>query len=112
MVEMKNIDKDTLKEMALAVSDLILLVFVIYFVTRGYPNSIPIVDLALILISAIFCGVFLRMSDPSEVGSEGDLKKAKSYFRVAVGFSVLGYLFLVLALFVSKKGSRSYSTRN
>lgn len=100
---MKNIDKDTLKELVLAVSEIILLVFVIYFVAKGYPDSILLVDFLPIFISAIVGGMFMYASNPSTISSDEELKKAKSCFRVVVGVVSLGYLFLALTLFVSKK---------
>lgn len=100
---MKNMDKSTLKELALAFSEVILLVFIIYFITKGYKDSIPFQDLAPILISAIFGGMFMYASNPSTVYSDEELKKTKSFFRVAVSVVTFGYLFLALALFVSKK---------
>lgn len=100
---MKNIDKDTVKELALAVLQLILLGFVFYFVAKGFPDSILPVDLLPIFISAILGGIYMKMSDRTDISSREGFKKAKSKFRVAVGFAALGYLFLALALFVSKK---------
>ena len=100
---MKNMDKDTLKELSLAVSQLILLGFVAYQVTRGYQNSVQLPDLALIFISAILGGIYMKISDQTDISSKEGFKKARYSFRVAVGFVTLGYLFLALALFVSKK---------
>lgn len=100
---MKNIDKDSLKELALGIFEMILLVFVIYFVARGYQNSIPLVDILPIFISAMLGATFMGIYDRSEIDSEEDFKKAKSRFSKAVSFVILGYLFLALALFVSKK---------
>lgn len=100
---MKNIDKDTVKELLLGLSEIILLVFMVYFIASGYQNSIPLVDLLLIFISALLGSAFMGIYDRSEIGSDGGFKKAKSRFRKSAGFVTLGYLFLVLALFVSKK---------
>ena len=100
---MKNIDKDTLKELALGIFEMILLVFVIYFVARDYPNSIPLVDLLPIFISALLGATFMGIYNRSEIDTDEDLKKAKSRFSKAVSFVILGYIFLALALFVSKK---------
>lgn len=100
---MKNLDKDTLKELALSVSELILLGFVIYFVTKGYQNSIPPSDLLPIFISAILGGVYMKISEQTDISTKEGLKKSKYRFRVAAGCVALGYLFLALALFVSKK---------
>lgn len=100
---MKNIDKDSLKELALGIFEMILLVFVIYYVARGYQNSIPLVDILPIFISAMLGATFMGIYDRSEIDSEEDFKKAKSRFSKAVSFVILGYLFLALALFVSKK---------
>lgn len=100
---MKNIDKDTLKELALGISEIILLVFIIYFVARWYQNSLPLVDLLPIFISAMLGVIYMGMYDHSEIDSDEDFKKAKSRFSKAVSFVTLGYLFLALALFVSKK---------
>ncbi len=100
---MKNIDKDTLKELALGIFEIILLVFVIYFVARDYQNSIPLVDLLPIFISALLGAVFMGIYNRSEIDSKENFKKAKSRFSKAVSFVTLGYLFLALALFVSKK---------
>lgn len=100
---MKNIDKDTLKELALGIFEMILLVFVIYFVARNYQNSIPLVDLLPIFISAMLGATFMGIYNRSEIDTDEDFKKAKSRFSKAVSFVTLGYLFLALALFVSKK---------
>lgn len=100
---MKNLDKDTLKELALGIFEMILLVFVIYFVARDYPNSIPLVDLLPIFISALLGAAFMGIYNRSEIDSDEDFKKAKSRFSKAVSFVILGYLFLALALFISKK---------
>lgn len=100
---MKNIVKDTLKELALAVSEVILLVFVLYFVAKGFPDSILPVDLLPIFISAILGGVYMKISEQTDISTKEGLKKSKYRFRVAVGCVALGYLFLALALFVSKK---------
>ena len=100
---MKNIDKDTLKELALSVSELILLGFVIYFVTKGYQNSVPLSDLLPIFISTILGGIYMKMSEQTDIATKEGLKKSNYRFRVAVGVVTLGYLFLALALFVSKK---------
>ena len=100
---MKNVDKDTLKELALGISEIILLVFIIYFVARWYQNSLPLVDLLPIFISAMLGVIYMGMYDHSEIDSDEDFKKAKSRFSKAVSFVILGYLFLALALFVSKK---------
>ena len=100
---MKNIDKDTLKELALGVFEMILLVFVIYFVTRNYQNSIPLVDLLPIFISALLGAVFMGIYDRTEIDSDKGFKKAKLRFRIASGFVTLGFVFVSLALFVSKK---------
>lgn len=99
---MKNLDKDTLKELALAILQLILLGFVVYFVTSGYQNSLPLSDLLPIFISAIFGGIYMKMSERTDIATKEGLKKSKYRFRAAVGFVFLGYLFLALALFVSK----------
>lgn len=100
---MKNLDKDTLKELALGIFEMILLVFVIYFVAVGYQNSIPLVDLLPIFISAILGGVNMSRFNHTEIDSEEDFKKAKLRFRIASGFVTLGFVFVSLALFVSKK---------
>lgn len=100
---MKNLDKDSLKELALGIFEMILLVFVIYFVARDYPNSIPLVDLLPIFISALLGATFMGIYNRSEIDTDEDFKKAKSRFSKAVSFVTLGYLFLALALFVSKK---------
>ena len=100
---MKNLDKDTLKELALAILQLILLGFVVYFVTKGYQNSLPLSDLLPIFISAIFGGIYMKMSERTDIATKEGLKKSKYRFRASVGFVFLGYLFLALALFVSKK---------
>lgn len=100
---MKNIDKDTLKELALAVSEVILLVFVLYFVAKGFPDSILLVDLLPIFISTILGGIYMKMSEQTDISTKEGLKKSNYRFRVAVGVVTLGYLFLALALFVSKK---------
>lgn len=100
---MKNIDKDSLKELALGIFEMILLVFVIYFVARDYPNSIPLVDLLPIFISALLGATFTGIYNRSEIDTDEDFKKAKSRFSKAASFVILGYLFLALALFVSKK---------
>lgn len=100
---MKNIDKDTVKDLLLGLAEIILLVFMVYFIASGYQNSIPLVDLLLIFISALLGSAFMGIYDRSEIGSDEGFKKAKSRFRKAAGFVTLGYLFLVLALFVSKK---------
>ena len=100
---MKNLDKDTLKELALGIFEMILIVFVIYFVARDYPNSIPLVDLLPIFISAMLGAAFMGIYNRSEIDSDEDFKKAKSRFSKAAIFVILGYLFLALALFVSKK---------
>lgn len=100
---MKNLDKDTLKELALGIFEMILLVFVIYFVARDYPNSLPLVDLLPIFISALLGAAFMGIYNRSEIDSDEDFKKAKSRFSKAVSFVILGYFFLALALFVSKK---------
>lgn len=100
---MKNLDKDTLKELALAVLQLILLGFVAYFVTKGYQNSLPLSDLLLIFTPALLGGIYMKMSERTDISSKEGFKKAKYRFRVAVGFVTLGYLFLALSLFVSKK---------
>ena len=100
---MKNIDKDSLKELALGIFEMILLVFVIYFVGKGYQNSVTLVDILPIFISALLGAVFMGIYNRSEIDSDGDLKKAKSRFSKAASFVILGYLFLALALFVSKK---------
>jgi hypothetical protein len=100
---MKNVDKDTLKELALGIFEMILLVFVIYFVARGYQNSIPLVDLLPIFISAILGGIYMSRFSHTEIDSEEGLKKAKLRFRIASGFVTLGFVFVSLALFVSKK---------
>ena len=100
---MKNIDKDTVKELALAVSEVILLVFVLYFVAKGFPDSILLTDLLPIFISAIFGGVYMKLSEGTDISSKEGFKKSKYRFRVAVSFVTLGYFFLALALFVSKK---------
>ncbi len=100
---MKNIDKDTLKELALGIFEMILLVFMVYFVASGYQNSISLVDLSPIFISAILGGICMQMYDRTDIASEEGLKKSKYRFRLAVSLVTLGYLFLALALFVSKK---------
>lgn len=100
---MKNLDKDTVKELLLGLAEIILLVFVVYFIASGYQNSIPLVDLLPIFISAMIGAAFMGISNRSEVYSDEDFKEIKSSFRTAVGFVTLGYLFLALALFVSKK---------
>ena len=100
---MKNIDKDSLKELALGVFEMILLVFVIYFVAREYQNSIPLVDLLPIFISALLGAAFMGIYNRSEIDTDEDFKKAKSRVSKAVSFVTLGYFFLALALFVSKK---------
>lgn len=100
---MKNLDKDTLKELALGIFEMILLVFMVYFVASGYQNSISLVDLLPIFISAILGGICMQMYDRTDIASEEGLKKSKYRFRLAVSFVTLGYLFLALALFVSKK---------
>lgn len=100
---MKNIDEDTLKELALGFAEIILLVFLVIFIARGYQNSIPLQDLLPIFISAMLGAAFMGIYDRSEIDTDEDFKKAKSYFRVAVSFATLGYIFLALALFVSKK---------
>ena len=100
---MKNLDKDSLKELALGIFEMILLVFVIYFVARDYPNSIPLVDLLPIFISALLGATLMGIYNRSEIDTDEDFKKAKSRFSKAVSFVTLGYLFLALALFVSKK---------
>lgn len=100
---MKNIDKDTVKELLLGLAEIILLVFVVYFVSRGYQNSIPLVDLLPIFISTILGGIYMKMSDRTDIDTKEGLKKSKLRFRVAMMFVTLGYLFLALALFVSKK---------
>lgn len=100
---MKNIDKDTVKELALAVSEVILLVFVLYFVAKGFPDSILLVDLLPIFISAILGGIYMKMSEQTDIATKEGLKKSNYRFRIAVGFIFLGYLFLALVLFVSKK---------
>lgn len=100
---MKNIDKDTLKELALAVSEVILLVFVLYFVAKGFPDSILPVDLLPIFISTILGGIYMKMSEQTDIATKEGLKKSNYRFRVAVGVVTSGYLFLALALFVSKK---------
>ena len=100
---MKNLGKDTLKELALGVFEMILLVFVVYFVASGYQNSISLVDLLPIFISAILGGICMQMYDRTDIATQEGLKKSKYRFRLAVSFVTLGYLFLALALFVSKK---------
>lgn len=100
---MKNIDKDTVKELLLGLAEIILLVFVVYFIASGYQNSIPLVDLLPIFISSMVGAAFMGISNRSEVYSDEDFKEIKSSLRTAVGFAALGYLFLALALFVSKK---------
>lgn len=45
----------------------------------------------------------MQMYDRTDIASAEGLKKSKYRFRVAVGFVILGYLFLALALFASKK---------
>lgn len=100
---MKNLDKDTLKELALGVFEMILLVFVVYFVASGYQNSISLVDLLPIFISTILGGICMQVYDRTDIASEGGLKKSKYRFRLAVSLGTLGYLFLALALFVSTK---------
>ena len=100
---MKNIDKDTLKELALGIFEMILIVFMVYFVASGYQSSISLVDLLPIFISAILGGICMQMYDRTDIASEEGLKKSKYRFRLAVSFATLGYLFLALALFVSKK---------
>lgn len=100
---MKNLDKDTLKELALGVFEMILLVFVVYFVASGYQNSISLVDLLPIFISTILGGICMQVYDRTDIASEGGLKKSKYRFRLAVSLVTLGYLFLALALVVSKK---------
>lgn len=100
---MKNIDKDSLKELVLGIFEMILLVFVIYFVAKEYQNSIPLVDLLPIFISALLGATFMGIYNRSEINTDEDFKKAKSRFSRAVSFVLLGYIFLALALFVSKK---------
>ena len=100
---MKNIDKDTLKELLLGLTEIVLLIFVVYFIVSRYQNSIPLVDLLPIFISALLGAAFMGIYDRSEIDSDGEFKKAKYRFRMAVNFVILGYLFLALALFVSKK---------
>ena len=68
---MKNIDKDTVKELALALSEVILLVFVLYFVAKGFPDSILLTDLLPIFISAIFGGVYMKLSEGIDISSKG-----------------------------------------
>lgn len=82
---------------------MILLVFVIYFVARDYPNSIPLVDLLPIFISAMLGAAFMGIYNRSEIDTDEDFKKAKSRFSKVVSFVILGYLFLALVLLVSKK---------
>lgn len=100
---MKNIDKDTVKELFLGLAEIILIVFVVYFIASGYQNSIPLVDLLPIFISALLGSAFMGIYDRSGIDSEEDFQKAKYRFKVAVSSVTLGYLFLALALFVSKK---------
>ena len=100
---MKNIDKDTVKELLLGLAEIILLVFVVYFIASGYQNSIPLVDLLPIFISALLGSAFMGIYDRSEIDSDEGFKKARYRFRMAVSFVTLGYLLLALALFVSKK---------
>lgn len=100
---MKNLDKDTLKELALGLSELILLIFVVYFIVRDSQNSISLVDLMPIFISVMLGAAFMGIYNRSEIDSEEDFKTARSRFRKAVSFATLGYIFLALALFVSKK---------
>lgn len=100
---MKNIDKDTLKELALGVAELILLVIIVYFVAKGCQNSFPLVDLLPIFISVLLGGIYMQMYDRTDIATKEGLKKSNYRFRVAVGFAALGYIFLALALLVSKK---------
>ena len=58
-LKMKNIDKDTVKELLLGLAEIILLVFMVYFIASGYQNSIPLVDLLLIFISALLGSAFM-----------------------------------------------------
>ena len=99
---MKNIDKDTLKELALGFAELILLVFMIYFIAGRYPYYNDLGDLLPIFISTMLGVVYMSIYNRSEIDSEEQLKKAKSYFRKAVNYVTVGYIFLALALFVSK----------
>ena len=100
---MKNLDKDTLKELALGAFEMILLVFVVYFVASGYQNSISLVDLLPIFISVILGGICMQIYDRTDIAFEEGLKKSKYRFRLAVSSVTLGYFFLALALFVSTK---------
>lgn len=100
---MKNLDKDTLKELALGLSEIILLIFVVYFIVRDSQDSISLVDLIPIFISAMLGAAYMGIYSHSEIDSDEDFKIAESRFRKAVNFVILGYLFLALALFISKK---------
>lgn len=66
---MKNIDKDTEKELFLGLAEIILLVFVVYFVASGYQNSISLVDLLPIFISAILGGICMQMYDRTDIAT-------------------------------------------